>query len=337
MVYTNWNNLNLQHDKNNNLKTEGKNINSNFFKLLSKLERKKIGKRNFDENIKFKLKKIRKLKDTRSKQWIQELTRLKRRKDKVFEFEDGRKLIEKRIQLDKITYQEWSDFIMKIKTIPRWRVRSNNTVECDNTKLLPKEFWEGYEGKGEPYGLANLKLARKVGRLGDTSRANPNIIGFNPCVSKNTTVYIEDNNGRYVRKPVSELIDKQVNVVIDGLVYPTTPNGFFMTGRKQLWTLYTKEGFSLEATKDHKILMEDHESKEETWIEISKLQRGDRIRMHTHIEGAPLWSVFSYLQKGEIEDVYDCTVPIIHAFDANGFYVHNCAEQPLEDYEVCCL
>jgi len=35
--------------------------------------------------------------------------------------------------------------------------------------------------------------------------------------------------------------------------------------------------------------------------------------------------------------VYDCTVPEVSAFDANGIYVHNCLEQTLESYELCCL
>jgi ribonucleoside-diphosphate reductase alpha chain len=35
--------------------------------------------------------------------------------------------------------------------------------------------------------------------------------------------------------------------------------------------------------------------------------------------------------------VYDVRVPEVHAFDANGFYVHNCGEQPLLPYENCCL
>lgn len=38
-----------------------------------------------------------------------------------------------------------------------------------------------------------------------------------------------------------------------------------------------------------------------------------------------------------IEDVYDVTVNDIHAFDANGIYVHNCAEQILPRNSVCCL
>jgi intein/homing endonuclease len=41
-----------------------------------------------------------------------------------------------------------------------------------------------------------------------------------------------------------------------------------------------------------------------------------------------------YLGK---EEVYDVTVEEVHAFDANGLYVHNCVEQTLESFELCCL
>ena len=37
------------------------------------------------------------------------------------------------------------------------------------------------------------------------------------------------------------------------------------------------------------------------------------------------------------EHVYDCTVDDIHRFGANGIVVHNCSEQTLESYELCCL
>lgn len=40
---------------------------------------------------------------------------------------------------------------------------------------------------------------------------------------------------------------------------------------------------------------------------------------------------------GGIEEVYDVKIPGINAFDANGFLVHNCGEQPLLPYESCNL
>ncbi|NNJ11615.1 ribonucleoside reductase class II [Chloroflexales bacterium ZM16-3] len=39
---------------------------------------------------------------------------------------------------------------------------------------------------------------------------------------------------------------------------------------------------------------------------------------------------------GEAE-VFDCSIPGINAFDANGLYVHNCGEQPLLPYDSCNL
>jgi ribonucleoside-diphosphate reductase alpha chain len=43
------------------------------------------------------------------------------------------------------------------------------------------------------------------------------------------------------------------------------------------------------------------------------------------------------LEEDGIEPVYDVTIADLHAFDANGLYVHNCAEQPLPPYGCCCL
>ena len=68
--------------------------------------------------------------------------------------------------------------------IPSWRAMSNNSVVCNNISILPSEFWEGYKGGGEPYGLINLKLARSCGRLGDTSYKDKGVRGFNPCAEQ---------------------------------------------------------------------------------------------------------------------------------------------------------
>jgi adenosylcobalamin-dependent ribonucleoside-triphosphate reductase len=68
--------------------------------------------------------------------------------------------------------------------IPNWRAMSNNSVVCNDFSLLPEQFWQGYKGNGEPYGLINLKLARTIGRTGDTNYPDLNVIGFNPCAEQ---------------------------------------------------------------------------------------------------------------------------------------------------------
>lgn len=68
--------------------------------------------------------------------------------------------------------------------IPNWRAMSNNSIVCNDFSLLPEQFWQGYNGNGEPYGLINLKLAQSIGRTGDTSYPDPDVIGFNPCAEQ---------------------------------------------------------------------------------------------------------------------------------------------------------
>jgi len=61
---------------------------------------------------------------------------------------------------------------------------SNNSVVCHDVTDLHDFFWDGYEGKGEPYGLINLKLSRKIGLLGDTRYPDPKVMGYNPCAEQ---------------------------------------------------------------------------------------------------------------------------------------------------------
>ena len=73
--------------------------------------------------------------------------------------------------------------------IPSWRAMSNNSVVCHDIKDLHEYFWDGYEGKGEPYGLINLKLSRKIGRLGETDYPDPDVMGYNPCAEQSLAAY----------------------------------------------------------------------------------------------------------------------------------------------------
>lgn len=64
--------------------------------------------------------------------------------------------------------------------IPSWRGNSNNSIFADSYDEIIDEFWKGYDGTGEPYGLINRELIRKTGRLGE--RVNDGkVIGTNPC------------------------------------------------------------------------------------------------------------------------------------------------------------
>lgn len=68
--------------------------------------------------------------------------------------------------------------------IPNWRAMSNNSVICSDISQLPDEFWEGYNGNGEPYGLINLDASRKQGRTFENQYPDPDVQGFNPCAEQ---------------------------------------------------------------------------------------------------------------------------------------------------------
>jgi hypothetical protein len=86
--------------------------------------------------------------------------------------------------LDFLNAKRWD-----LGNIPNWRAMSNNSVVCNDYSKLPPQFWEGYNGNGEPYGLINLKLARSIGRTGDTNYPDPEVCGFNPCAEQSLAPY----------------------------------------------------------------------------------------------------------------------------------------------------
>lgn len=72
--------------------------------------------------------------------------------------------------------------------IPNWRSMSNNSVVCDDINQLPQEFWDTYQ-QGEPYGLINLELSRKIGRTGDYRYSDPDVVVYNPCAEQSLNDY----------------------------------------------------------------------------------------------------------------------------------------------------
>lgn len=63
--------------------------------------------------------------------------------------------------------------------IPNTRALSNNTIYADDYSHITNDIWEGYQGNGEPYGLFNVKLAQRMGRLGEHKKDNCELL--NPC------------------------------------------------------------------------------------------------------------------------------------------------------------
>ena len=96
----------------------------------------------------------------------------------------------------------------------------------------------------------------------------------NPCVTGETLIFTEDGIMRAL-----ELFNRQNEpmVVIDGRFghqqRTTQASSVFWTGRKPVFQLVTKEGYSLRATANHQIMTS------QGWVELKDLRPGDKVHV----------------------------------------------------------
>jgi len=98
---------------------------------------------------------------------------------------------------------------------------------------------------------------------------------------------------------------------------------------------YVKDNYELIISNDNMKLFNDligftHRPKQER---LNKLLAGYSRKQNKEAFVASVSAII----PDAIQMVYDATVEDIHAFDANGLYVHNCAEILLPKNSVCCL
>ena len=108
----------------------------------------------------------------------------------------------------------------------------------------------------------------------------------NPCVTADTWVHTASGP-----RQVHELIGRQFVVRVDGRDCASSDGGFFHTGRKRLYKLETREGYTLRLTGDHPVLRASRLtrwSRSTEWTEAQKLRAGDRIVIHDH-RRQPQW------------------------------------------------
>lgn len=148
--------------------------------------------------------------------------------------------------------------------IPSWRAMSNNSVVCNDFSKLPDQFWQGYYGNGEPYGLINLQLSRTVGRAGDEKYSDPLVVGYNPSLRKGTKIWTSKGIFPIESLQNTEFVVKNLNgnqskakCWLSGkdksLYKITLKNGFFYyCTAEHKWPIYTPQGYVKTETTDLK-------------------------------------------------------------------------------------
>jgi ribonucleotide reductase class II len=119
--------------------------------------------------------------------------------------------------------------------------------------------------------------------------------GLNPCVTADTWIHTEKG-----ARQVKDLIGKQTSVYVDGELFSTTPEGFWLTGIKPVLKVITQEGYELRLTDNHQLLKVTAQTQRKQyseWTEAKDLSPGHYISVHNHRE-AQHWDSFGTFDEG---------------------------------------
>lgn len=222
-------------------------------------------------------------------------------------------------EFDKFTY----DSITKENTIG-WkyiepqRARSNNSVLLLRNETTLEQF------------RSIIDKSRQFGEPGFVFEDSNDVLK-NPCLAGDNIIVTDLGNFT-----VKELVGKQFNALVNGKEFPSTKEGFWSTGIKEVVKLTFQSGRTARFTDTHELLTLYG------WKRIKDMQLGESIVIHNHTpHNEASLSTFSYarqtimrqsldilveIKEDGIEEVYDCTIEDVHAFDCNGLYTKNCYE-----------
>ena len=180
--------------------------------------------------------------------------------------------------------------------IPNWRAYSNNSVVCNdiNDIIDDDDFWKGYEGHGEPYGLINLGLHQKIGRLGETQYVDPDVTGINPCSeislsSFETCVKGDTRIQTYDGCPyIKDVVGKEVKVFNGSEWSKVKP--FLANPNDTFMRIGFSDGSHLDVTPYHEF------SVSETGEKFYKL-RADKLQLGMYL---PTWELGTLDRKNNV-------------------------------------
>lgn len=217
--------------------------------------------------------------------------------------------------------------------VPNWRAMSNNSVVCNDFSLLPEQFWNGYNGTGEPYGLINLKMMREVGRTGDSSYPDSEVIGTNPCCfSRDSKVSVITKSG------IKDIKD----VTCDDLVWVdlhktwARTSGYFNAGVQEVFEVVMSNNDNFEVTLNHKFMVITDNNSVPHLMKLEKLEVGAKVVLQAQKNGQNDTCVITSITPRGKKATGCIEVPYYGYFTANTVISGN-SEQTLNANESCCL
>ncbi|MFB6092189.1 MAG: ribonucleotide reductase N-terminal alpha domain-containing protein, partial [Haloquadratum sp.] len=221
-------------------------------------------------------------------------------------------------------------------------------VEVGEVLSVPaQKLWDhivdGAHENGEP-GVIYLERVNKMHSFDVDEHPEHRILATNPCVTGEMEVQLSDGTTH----PISALADAgervEVRTLNDGTITSRQATAFKTKESADVVRVSTEDGPAIRVTPDHEIRTSSGD-----WVEAVELESGDEVVTLSQIRATPQGPVqeaetatITSVEADGTADVYDLTVEDTHNFFVStlgeaSINVHNCGEQPLEEYEACNL
>ena len=174
---------------------------------------------------------------------------------------------------DQIVWRDWPSHTGVV-------VNDEGLVACRIYRTLPaRRLWDLIMASTYDFAEPGFILVDKVNEM-NNNWFDESIRATNPCVTPST--WVQTSNGP---RQVSELIGTGFDALVDGISHSSGAQGFFKTATKEIVTLSTTEGHSLQLTADHKVRRVSSFTRHTTdtqWCAAGDLQAGDRVLLNDH-------------------------------------------------------
>ncbi|MFK8079260.1 MAG: LAGLIDADG family homing endonuclease [Granulosicoccus sp.] len=174
---------------------------------------------------------------------------------------------------DQIVWRDWPSHDNVV-------ANDEGLVACRIYRTLPaRRLWDLIMASTYDFAEPGFILIDKVNEM-NNNWFDESIRATNPCVTPST--WVQTSNGP---RQVRDLIGAQFNATVDGETHLSGPQGFFKTATKDIVTLSTTEGHSLQLTADHKVRRVSSFTRYTTdtqWCAAGELKAGDRVLLNDH-------------------------------------------------------